>query len=51
MGNVVVILLLAAMVGAIVCYLYRAKKRGQTCIGCPNSDKCTGKCGGECGHK
>ena len=51
MVDAIVILLLFAMVGAIVCYLYRAKKRGQTCIGCPHSGKCTGKCGGECGQK
>ena len=25
-------------------YVYRAKKSGQKCIGCPNGGKCSGNC-------
>lgn len=45
MENVIIIAILAAIVGGIVFYLYRAKKRGQTCIGCPYAKECGGRCG------
>lgn len=50
MENVIVVIILLAIVGAIVAYLLRAKKRGETCIGCPYAKKCGGKCGGKCDH-
>lgn len=43
-GVVVLILGLAAF------YVYKAKKSGKRCIGCPNSGSCSGNCGG-CSHK
>ncbi|MBE6712081.1 MAG: FeoB-associated Cys-rich membrane protein [Ruminococcaceae bacterium] len=45
MTNVIVVLILVAIVGSIVWYLVRAKKRGETCIGCPYAKQCSGKCG------
>lgn len=27
-------------------YIYREKKKGKKCIGCPYSTSCNGKCGG-----
>ena len=45
---VAVILLIVALIGI---YLYRSKKRGQTCIGCPYAKQCGGKCGGGCDHQ
>ena len=48
MENVIIALILIAIVVCIVVYLIRAKKRGQTCIGCPYSKQCWGKCNGEC---
>jgi radical SAM protein with 4Fe4S-binding SPASM domain len=45
MKNVIVVLILIAIVAAIIWYLYRAKKRGETCIGCPYAKNCGGKCG------
>ncbi len=48
--DVIVILILLAIAAGIVFYLVRAKKRGQTCIGCPYAKQCGGKCGG-CGHQ
>lgn len=42
--NIVIVVILAAIVGGIVWYLIRAKKRGEGCIGCPYAKQCTGKC-------
>ena len=49
MQDLLIALLLVMIAVAIVVYLYRAKKRGQVCIGCPYAKQCTGKCGGRCG--
>ena len=38
-GVVLVIVALAAV------YIYRAKKSGKKCIGCPDSGSCSGNCG------
>ncbi|MDO4618637.1 MAG: FeoB-associated Cys-rich membrane protein [Clostridia bacterium] len=44
MANLIVSLILLCTVGGIVFYLYKSKKRGQTCIGCPYAKQCSGKC-------
>ena len=44
MTDVWMVLILLVLVGAIVAYLHRAKKRGITCIGCPHAGKCGGSC-------
>lgn len=44
METVIIIIILLAIAAAIVGYLVRAKKRGQTCIGCPYAKQCSGKC-------
>jgi hypothetical protein len=49
--NVGLVVLLAAIVFGIVLYLYRAKKRGEACIGCPHAGQCGGACGGTCKQK
>lgn len=48
METAIVILILVAIVAGIGLYLYRAKKRGETCIGCPYAKQCGGKCNGSC---
>lgn len=48
MENVIVILILLAIVAGIISYLVRAKKRGETCIGCPYAKQCGGKCNDGC---
>lgn len=48
MENYIVIGILAAIVGASVWYLIRAKKRGEKCIGCPYAKACGSKC--SCGE-
>lgn len=48
--NIILVIVLVCIVGAIIFYLYRAKKRGEKCIGCPYAKQCGGgKCGGH-GH-
>ena len=42
MDNLIVIVLVVVIVGLAGLYVYRAKKRGTKCIGCP------GGCGGNC---
>ena len=49
MINYILIAILALIVGGIVYYLYREKKRGVTCIGCPHAGKCGGGC--SCSHE
>ena len=44
MINIILIIILAAIAGAIVFYLYRQKKHGVTCVGCPYAKQCGGKC-------
>ena len=44
MENVIIVVIVAAIVAGIVYYLYKAKKRGETCIGCPHAKECHGKC-------
>lgn len=46
-SNMILGAILLAIVAAVVVYLYRAKKRGETCIGCPYAKQCgSGSCGG-----
>ncbi len=41
--------ILAVIVGAAVFAIYRSKKKGKKCIGCPDSCACSsGNCSGGC---
>ena len=40
---ILAIVILIIALGAAL-YLYRAKKRGEHCVGCPYSKQCSGKC-------
>ena len=44
MTDLLIILLLALILGAAALYIYRAKKKGHKCIGCPHSSTCSGSC-------
>lgn len=45
MINILLVLILAVIIGGSGFYIYRAKKAGQKCIGCPYSKDCeTNKC-------
>lgn len=43
MENIIVILILVSIASGIIWYLVSAKKRGETCIGCPYAKQCGGK--------
>lgn len=45
MVDFIVIAVLGVIVGAAVLYIRKEKKKGVTCIGCPNAATCA-KCGG-----
>ena len=49
MENIIILVIVAAIIAGIVRYLYRAKKRGETCIGCPYAKQCARKKGAEGG--
>ncbi len=46
MANLIVSIILILMVGSAVYYIYKNKKKGVKCIGCPYSKGCSGGCGG-----
>lgn len=45
MVNFIAGTIVASIIGAIIYYLVRAKRRGEKCIGCPYAKMCGGKCG------
>lgn len=40
----IVIAVITLIVGGASYYIYRAKKSGRKCIGCPDSKTCSGSC-------
>ena len=54
MIDIVIGLLIALIVGGAAYYIYRSKKSGKKCIGCPDSATCgkynesVSSCGGNC---
>ena len=50
MENYLIIAVLVAVLGGAAGYVYKSKKKGVKCIGCPNGCACnTESCGGNCG--
>lgn len=43
-----VIAVIAAIIGGAAFYIWKAKKSGKKCIGCPDSGSCSGHCSGNC---
>ena len=52
MINLIAILVIASVVGAAARYVYKQKKRGVRCVGCPHGCSCSGNCGSsmDCRH-
>ncbi len=44
MTDLIVIFVIAAILGLAAGYIYKARKKGKKCIGCPYSGQCGGKC-------
>ena len=54
MENIVIIAIIALILGGAAFYIFKAKKSGAKCIGCPNAKACSGQCSGcscDCGQK
>lgn len=50
MENIIIIAIVVLIVGLAARYIYKEKKRGVKCIGCPEGCSCaSGGCGGGCG--
>ena len=43
MENMIIIGVILIIVGGASAYIYRAKKRGKRCIGCPDANSCCDK--------
>ena len=44
--NVILIAVIVLILGGAGWYIYKAKKSGKKCIGCPDSGSCSGHCAG-----
>ncbi len=51
MENIILIAVIVIILASAAFYVYKAKKSGKKCIGCPDSGHggCTGSCA-NCGH-
>lgn len=48
MENILIIAVIGLILGIAAVAIYRSKKAGKRCIGCPDSGSC-GSCSGSCG--
>lgn len=48
--DILVIAVIAAIIGLVMWYMHRSKKKGMKCIGCPDGAKCSGNCSGCSGN-
>lgn len=46
MENIIIIAIIGLIVGCAVGYIWKAKRRGVKCIGCPDAKTCGGNCPG-----
>ena len=46
MENIIVLLILGLILGCAAGYVYKERKKGVKCIGCPDSATCSGNCAG-----
>lgn len=44
--NIILVAAILLILGGAVLYIVKAKKRGDTCIGCPYAKECAGKSSG-----
>ncbi len=51
MENIIVLVVVGLILGCAIGYIYKAKKSGAKCIGCPDSKTCSGSCGSCSGCK
>ena len=46
MENIIILAVIGLVVGLAAGYIWKEKKRGRKCIGCPDNAVCGGKCAG-----
>ena len=46
MKDIIIIALIIVILAMAAGYIYKAKKNGKKCIGCPNSESCSRNCHG-----
>ena len=54
MIDFIIVAIVLAILGGAAAYIYKAKKSGAKCIGCPDAKSRSGHCAGcscNCGHK
>ncbi|MBQ7000711.1 MAG: FeoB-associated Cys-rich membrane protein [Oscillospiraceae bacterium] len=53
MQDIMLLAVIGLIVGAAAGYIWREKRKGRKCIGCPDSAACSGHCVGcsGCGNK
>ena len=53
-ADYIIIVVIGLILGLAAGYVYKAKKSGKKCIGCPDGGSCSGNCGAcscGCGRK
>lgn len=45
MVDILIVAVILAILGGAAFYIYKAKKSGAKCIGCPHANTCGGNCG------
>ena len=46
----IIITVIAVIIGSVLLYIHKSKKKGIKCIGCPHGAKCSGSCSGCSGN-
>ena len=46
MENIIILLVVGLIVGAAAGYIWKEKKKGVKCVGCPYAQSCGGSCSG-----
>ncbi len=46
MSNILIIVFILAIIAGAGFYIYRQKKAGAACVGCPHAKSCGGQCCG-----
>ncbi|MBQ7330675.1 MAG: FeoB-associated Cys-rich membrane protein [Oscillospiraceae bacterium] len=46
----IIIGVVAVVIGLVLFYIHKAKKKGVKCIGCPDGGNCSGNCSGCSGN-
>lgn len=48
LSNLIIVAIVVIIIVCVSLYLWRAKKTGVKCIGCPEGNSCSNSCSGSC---